>query len=180
MKCWNCHKRKKDSYWNPKYCSVCGLWLEKPDLEKAVKEIDGMIQRWDSRKQFNYYQRFEDHICFNFRGIKKIIDHIAFGDQATFNEVEALIQVITYESKEFDNNITSLALHLFCFIVDHFGMYKDVFSYWMKRGLKEKNRTAYDYKLAFLYANEFDKTKRGMRKINKVKEAMRHLPNFVD
>ncbi len=25
MKCWNCRKRKRDSYWISDYCPVCGL-----------------------------------------------------------------------------------------------------------------------------------------------------------
>lgn len=181
MKCWNCHKSKKDSKWNPKCCPKCGLWLETIDLDHAVYVIDGMIERWNSPKQYHYYNRCADnHIRLNYKGIKKIISDIVYSDKLTFGEIEALIQIITYESHEFDYNITSLALNLFCFIVDTFGVYHKIMHYWIKRGIKEDNRDAYDYQLALMYSNEDDKTKHGRRKINKVKEKMRHLPNFVN
>lgn len=181
MKCWNCHKRKRDSYWNLGYCPVCGLYQKEIKLEKVTEHIDEMIDRWNTRKQFNYYEIcIDDHIRIIHRGVKKLINYISWGEKITLLETEELIKLISYISREFETNITEMAVNLFGFICCHLGMYRDIFQYWLKRGKKEGVRVAYDYLIGGIFSNGEDETKRGKRKLRKLQDQVRHLPNYRD
>lgn len=179
MKCWNCHKRKRDSYWTD-YCPVCGLYQKEINREEIVKIVDEMIVRWDTNKQFKYYERTSDHIRFLPRGVRKLINYLFWGDNVTLLEVEELIKLITYISREFEVNITEQAIKLFAFICFHLGMFEGIFRYWLKRGKKEGVRITYDYLIGAIYSNEEDKTRRGKRKLRKYQDKARHLPNYRD
>ena len=164
------------------YCKKCGLFLGEIDKEKIIKNIDSMILMWNmwkSPKKFDYYTKMSDgHIRFEYRGVKKIIDYITFGDDLNFDQFTSLVQIISYLTIEFDYNITSLAIILFAFATQFFDNAKIPFKYWLRVGLKEKNSVAYDYLLALMYSVEKDKTKRGRRQIAKIKAILRHLPNY--
>lgn len=177
MKCWNCYKRKRDSYWTD-YCPVCGLYQKEIKREEIVKIIDEMIARWDTNKQFRYYERTSDHIRFLPRGVRKLINYLSWGEEVTLLEAEELIKLITYISREFEVNIIEQAINLFGFICCHLGMYKDIFEYWLKRGKKEGVRITYDYLIGFIYSNGEDKTRRGKRKLRMYQDKARHLPNY--
>lgn len=180
MKCWNCHKRRKVSYWKPGYCPVCGLYQEEIKLEDVVKHIDEMIERLNTRKQFIYYDYVIDQIRIIPKGVRKLINHLSWGDEVTLLEIEELIKLITYISKEFEVNITEMALNLFALICDHLGMCEDIFEYWLKRGQKEGVRVAYTYLIGGIYSNDEEKTRRGKRKLRKYQDKERRLPNNFD
>ena len=178
MKCQICNKRNVIEGWSSHFCQKCGLYLDEPDLNKIVEELDSMIVRWNTRKEFKYYKRYEDgHIAFNFKSVKRIIEHITFGDDVNFTEFEDLVKVVSYLTIEFQYNITSLALHLFAFATDHYVMYEKIFKYWMKVGHKERNRTVYEYSLYMMLSNGTNTSRRGRKKERRLKTIIRSLPN---
>lgn len=180
MKCWNCHKRRKESYWSPDYCPVCGLYQKEIEREGIVKIVDEMIASWDTIKQFKYYERTSDHIRFLPKGVRKLINYISWGEKVTLLEAEELIKLITYISREFEVNITEQAINLFGFICCHLGMCEDIFEYWLKRGKKEGVRDAYIYLIGGIYSNDEEKTRRGKRKLERLQDKERRLPNNFD
>ncbi len=180
MKCWNCHKRRRVSCWNPDYCSVCGLYQKEIEREEIAKIVDEMIARWDTNKQFKYYERTSDHIRFLPKGVRKLINYISWGEEVTLLEAEELIKLITYISREFEVNITEQAINLFGFICCHLETYKNIFEYWVKRGKKEGVRLAYSYLIGGIYSNHKDETRRGKRKLERLRDKERHLPNNFD
>lgn len=178
-KCLICKTKKTKGPKYSDYCRKCGLYLGEINKEKVVETIKKMIERWNSPKKYDFYTKWSDgHIRFEYRGIKKIIDNVTFGEDLNFEEFCSLIQIISYLTIEFDYNITSLALTLFSFGSQFFENAKIPFNYWLKVGLKEQNRTAYDYLLGYMYSSREDETRRGKRKIAKIKEILRHVPNF--
>lgn len=98
MKRWNCHKRKRDSYWNPGYCPVCALYQKEIKREGIVEIVDEMIVRWDSNKQFKYYERTSDHICFLPMKGRKQINYLSWSDKVTLLEAEEPIKLIAYKT----------------------------------------------------------------------------------
>lgn len=115
-KCPICRTSKSRGTVYSDYCVKCGLFMGDINKEKAIENIDAMIEKWNSPKKFNYYTKWNDgHIRFEYRGVKKLIDEITFGDDLNFEQFGSLIQIISYLSIEFDYNITSLALNLFAF-----------------------------------------------------------------
>ena len=179
MNCFLCHKKNKNKGYYAHHCSTCGLYLEEVNKEKVIEVVDAMLCRL-SRK-IKYCTRCEDgHIAFHYRGIKKIVDCIFYNEDVTFKELEALIQIISYLCKEFDYNVTSLCVCIYSFISNYYGESLDILNYWLKRGFREKSRTAYECQLGILYASNIDKSKSGLRKINKIKSILRSLPNYED
>lgn len=178
-KCPICKSNETKGLTYSDYCRKCGLFLGEIKKEKVIENVNSMIEKWNSPKKFDYYTKWSNgHIRFEYRGVKKLIDNITFGDDLNFEQFGSLIQIISYLTIEFDYNITSLALTLFAFGSQFFENAKIPFDHWLKVGLKEKNRTAYDYLLGYMYSAEADKTRRGRRKIAKIKAILRHLPNF--
>lgn len=161
------------------YCRKCGLFLGEINKEEVIKNVNSMIEKWNSSKKYDYYTKWSDgHIRFEYRGVKKLIDNITFGDDLNFEQFASLVQIISYLTIEFEYNITSLAIMLFGFAAQFFENAKIPLDYWLKVGLKEKNRSAYEYLLAYMYSIEAYKTRRGRRKIAKIKAILRHLPNY--
>ena len=178
-KCPICSSKNYKGVKYSEYCKKCGLFLGEVKTDKAVEIINSMVERWNCQKKFDYYTKYPDgHIGFNYRGVKKLIDNITFGDDLTFEQFGALVQVISYLTMEFEYNITGLAVTLFAFACQFIETAKQPFKYWLKVGVKEKNRTAYDYLLGCVYSAELDKTRKGRRKIRKIRKILRQLPNY--
>lgn len=180
MKCWNCYKKHRHVAYNYEYCSRCGLYLESFNLEKqkaAVDLLEKMLVRWGYEKRVYFYKIREDNgYVFKYIGIKKIIENIFIIDDITIAELNALIQIISYLSFGFEMNITELAIRLFWFAQDFFNSHQNHLAYWVKRGLKEKSRSAYEYLLYELYYKD-SLTKKGKRKKEKIRQILRSLPN---
>ena len=180
MKCEICGKRNKNKGWDSRHCSTCGLYIEEVDKAKVISVIDGMINRWNYVKKINYYEtsEFEGETIYKikYKGVKKIINELSFGDETTLYEVECLIQLISYLSLEFEYNITSLAITLFWFINDNLIKCDKFLTYWIKRGKKEKVRKAFETEYCILYANEKNNRIEKPFKIKKLNSILRHLP----
>lgn len=181
-KCPICKSKKKKGPNYSQYCEKCGLFIGKIDAENITSIIDLMIQRWGyGNKKFNYYKIWQDgHIMFKFRGVRKLIKNITFGSDITFEEFGALVQIISFLTIEFEFNITALAIDLFAFSSQFIVEAKNQFDYWLKVGIKNNDRTAYEYLLYNAYSAGIDSTRRGKKKIRKIKEYLRKLPNDLD
>ena len=178
-KCPICLSRNSKGIKYSDYCKKCGLFLGEIKKDKVIETIDAMVEKWNTPKKFDYYTKWEDgHVRFNYRGVKKLIDNITFGDDLTFEQFGALVQIISYLTIEFDFNITGLAVTMFAFASQFIEDAKRPFNYWLKVGIKEKNRATYDYLLGCMYSSEADKTRKGRRKIQKIKKILRSLPNY--
>ena len=177
--CPICNSKNSKGTKYSEYCKKCGLFQGEINKDKVIETINSMIEKWNTPKKYDYYTRWEDgHVRFNYRGVKKLIDNITFGDDLTFEQFGALVQIISYLTIEFDFNITGLAVTMFAFASQFIEDAKRPFNYWLKVGIKEKNTAAYDYLLASMYSSEADKTRKGRRKIQKIKKILRSLPNY--
>lgn len=177
-KCVICKSRKAKGLEYSDYCVKCGLYLGKIDKEKVIENIDAMLKNCDCPKRFGYYIKWTDYLIkFDYWGVKKIIENIYHFGDVSFEQFASLVQLISYLTIEFDYNITSLALDLFVFGSQFFENARTPFEYWLKVGLKEKNRAAYDYLLGCKYSAEVYNSRRGRRQIEKLKAKLRHLPN---
>ena len=128
MKCWNCKKNNKNKGYNYEYCSECGLYIEslhQPDLENIIELLEKMVERWGLKKSISFFKRREDNgVVFKYKGIKAILNHVFHDDDITIGELNALIKAISYLSKEFEMNITELAINLFWFAKDFFNSHQ--------------------------------------------------------
>lgn len=182
MKCWNCKKNNKNKGYNYEYCSKCGLYIEvlhQPDLENIIELLKKMVERWGLKKNISFFKRREDNgVVFKYKGIKAIINHVFRDDDITIGELNALIKAISYLSKEFEMNITELAINLFWFAKDFFNSHQSHLLYWIKKGLKERNRYAYECLLFEFYNPEECHKKKVLKKAEKIRSIMRTLPNY--
>ena len=181
MKCWNCRRTNKNKGYNFEYCSKCGLYvgtLDLKDITEIVESLESMVKRWGLSKTISFYKECDDGgYTFKYKGIKAIINHVFVVDDITIAELNALIKVISYLSKEFETNITELAIGLFWFAKDFFNSHQEHLLYWVKNGLKERNRYAYECLLFEFYNPEESHKKRVLRKVEKIRRIMRTLPN---
>lgn len=181
MKCWNCQKSNKNKGYNYEYCSKCGLYIDDlhlKDLALIVETLEKMIERWGLAKSISFYKRRDDDgYIFKYKGIKAIINHVFRDDDITIAELNALIKSISYLSREFEMNITELAINLFWFAKDFFNSHQEHLLFWVKKGLKERNRYAFECLLFEFYNPEESHKKRVLRKAENIRRIMRTLPN---
>lgn len=148
MKCWNCQKSNKNKGYNYEYCSKCGLYIDDlhlKDLALIVETLEKMIERWGLTKSISFYKRRDDDgYIFKYKGIKAIINHVFRDDDITIAELNALIKSMSYLSREFEMNITELTINFFWFAKDFFNSHQEHLLFWVKQGLKERNRYAYE------------------------------------
>ena len=184
MKCEICNKRNKNRGWDSRYCSHCGLYLKDVDRAAVTKIIDEMLRRWNSPKKFVYYETsdYNGEIIYRikYKGVKKIIDYIFWGDQVTLKEAESLIQLISYLSLEFEYNITKLAITLFWYINDNLISCRKILNYWIKVGQREKCRYAFDAEYCIYIAGLKEGKDKYNRRCKRIRNILRHLPNDLD
>ena len=183
MKCWNCRKTNKNKGYNFEFCSCCGLYIEsidQKDLKEIVDLLEKMLKRLQIKQRISFYLKGDDGLIeFNHNVFETILDHIFFkSNEITICELNALIKAISYLSRSDGKNITDLAIKLFWFSNDFFNSHQNHLHYWVKKGLKEKCRVAYEC-LSFEYYNPYTlHKKRTLRKMKKMQKVMRSLPNL--
>ena len=75
-------------------------------------------------------------------------------------------------------NITGLAINLFWFAKNFFNSDQSHLLYCIKKGLKERNRYAYECLLFEFYNPEECHKKKVLKKAEKIRSIMRTLPNY--